>query len=61
MNGLREINWEKVMGDGTFAPAKKGGLCAGKTKKGKGTKIMLLADRNGVPWRPTSPAPAHTK
>lgn len=28
---------------------KKGGDCVGKTKRGKGTKIMLLADGSGVP------------
>ena len=27
----------------------KGGLCVGKTKRGKGTKIMAVADRNGLP------------
>src|SRR3712207_8268571 len=26
--------------DGTFAPAKRGGSAVGKTKKGKGSKIM---------------------
>jgi len=35
--------------DGTFAPAKKGGNCVGKTKRGKGTKIMAIADRHGLP------------
>jgi transposase len=33
----------------TFAPAKKGGHKVGKTKRGKGTKIMAVADRNGLP------------
>jgi Transposase DDE domain len=35
--------------DGSFAPAKKGGNCVGKTKRGKGTKIMAIADRHGLP------------
>jgi hypothetical protein len=35
--------------DGTFASAKKGGACVGKTKRGKGTKIMAIADRHGLP------------
>jgi transposase len=35
--------------DGSFAPAKKGGTCVGKTKCGKGTKIMAIADRHGLP------------
>ena len=28
---------------------KKKGLCVGKTKRGKGTKIMAITDRNGIP------------
>jgi transposase len=35
--------------DGTFAPAKKGGDAVGKTKRGKGTKIMGIADAHGLP------------
>jgi hypothetical protein len=27
----------------------KGGLKVGKTKRGKGTKIMAVADRDGLP------------
>ncbi len=34
--------------DGSFAPAKKG-LKSRKTKRGKGTKIMAVADRHGLP------------
>jgi hypothetical protein len=35
--------------DGSFAPAKKGGSKVGKTKRGKGTKIMAVADCHGLP------------
>jgi transposase len=35
--------------DGSFAPAKQGGACVGKTKRGKGSKIMAIADRQGLP------------
>ena len=35
--------------DGMFAPAKKGGRGIGKTKRGKGSKIMMLADAHGLP------------
>ena len=35
--------------DASFAPAKKGGQKVGKTKRGKGTKVMAVADRNGLP------------
>jgi transposase len=32
-----------------FCSRQKRGLCVGKTKRGKGTKIMAVADRNGLP------------
>ncbi len=35
--------------DGSFAPAKQGGASIGKTKRGKGSKIMAIADRQGLP------------
>jgi hypothetical protein len=35
--------------DGSFALAKKGGSKVGKTKRGKGTRITAVADRNGLP------------
>jgi transposase len=35
--------------DGSFAPAKRGGPAVGKTKKGKGSKIMAIVEANGLP------------
>ncbi|MDQ3710663.1 MAG: IS5 family transposase [Acidobacteriota bacterium] len=35
--------------DGTFVSAKKGAHSFGKTKRGKGTKFMAVADRAGLP------------
>jgi transposase len=35
--------------DGSFAPAKRGGAGVGKTKKGKGSKIMAVVEAHGVP------------
>ncbi|MDJ0722307.1 MAG: IS5 family transposase [Desulfobacterales bacterium] len=35
--------------DGSFVPAKKGVFAVGKTKRGKGTKIMAVADVSGFP------------
>lgn len=35
--------------DGTFASAKKEGEAVGKTKRGKGTKIMVICDKEGLP------------
>jgi len=43
------IDVREVFIDARFAPAKKGGLKVGKTKRGKGTKIMAVADRHGLP------------
>ncbi|XSG75276.1 IS5 family transposase [Herpetosiphon llansteffanensis] len=35
--------------DGTLVPAKKGTLAFGLTKRGKGTKVMAIADAHGLP------------
>lgn len=35
--------------DGSFAPAKKGGLKVGKSIKGKGSRLMLLLSKNQKP------------
>jgi Transposase DDE domain len=35
--------------DGSFATAKRGGEQVGLTRKGKGTKWMLVVDGNGLP------------
>ena len=48
LDGVKSIRWEEAMADGTF-PGQKRGLCVGKTKRGKGTKIMLLVDGRGTP------------
>jgi transposase len=44
-----QINWSMAFLDGSFVPAKKGGDKVGLTKKGKGTKWMLVVDGNGLP------------
>lgn len=49
LDRLKGLRWEEALGDGTFSPAKSGGSDVGKTKKGKGTKIMLLVDGEGTP------------
>jgi transposase len=40
--GRRDRRWNVFLG-------KKGGLCVGKTKRGKGTKTMVLTDGRGLP------------
>lgn len=45
----RRIDLSEAFIDGTFVPAKRGGAAVGLTKRGKGTKIMAVADRSGLP------------
>ena len=42
------INWEETFIDASFAAAKKG-PAVGTTKGGKGTKLMVVADGQGIP------------
>jgi transposase len=44
-----DLDWSIAFLDGSFVPAKKGGEVVGLTRKGKGTKWMLVADGHGVP------------
>jgi transposase len=44
-----KLDWSMAFLDGSFVPAKKGGEHAGLTRKGKGTKWMLVVDGNGLP------------
>ena len=43
------LDLQETFIDGSFAPAKRGGAGVGKTKRGKGSKIMAIADRHGLP------------
>jgi transposase len=43
------LDLQEAFIDGSFAPAKKGGAGVGTTKRGKGSKIMAIADRHGRP------------
>jgi hypothetical protein len=43
------LDWSMSLLDGSFAPAKRGDVKVGVTKKGKGTKWMLEVDGNGLP------------
>jgi transposase len=44
-----QLDWTVAFLDGSFAPAKRGGAKVGVTKKGKGTKWMLVVDGHGLP------------
>jgi transposase len=44
----QQLKWSEAFLDGSFAPAKKGSG-VGKTKRGKGTKWMVVVDGQGVP------------
>jgi len=43
------IDLDQCFVDATFAPAKSGGEAVGLTKKGKGTKLQLVVDGQGLP------------
>lgn len=49
LDGEGLLKSEQTFLDGSFAPAKKGGSAVGKTKRGKGTKWMVLVDGGGLP------------
>lgn len=44
-----QLDWSMAFLDGSFVPAKRGDEKVGVTKKGKGTKWMLVVDGNGLP------------
>jgi transposase len=44
-----KLDWSMAFLDGSFASAKRGGEQVGVTKKGKGTKWMLVVDGTGLP------------
>ena len=43
------LDWQEAFIDGSFASVKKGGRCWWPTKRGKGTKWMVVGDSQGVP------------
>ncbi len=52
LNERNQLQWSESFLDGSFAPAKKGALESagvGKTKRGKGTKWMVVVDGQGLP------------
>lgn len=49
LDARQQIDWQHAYLDGSFVPAKKGGCGVGKTMAGKGSKIMLVTDGNGLP------------
>lgn len=61
-NELRErgdIDERESFIDATFAMAKGGGAEIGKTKRGKGVKILAIVDRNGLPLSVSTHAANH--
>lgn len=61
-NALREegaLDASECFIDATFASAKGGGDEIGKTKRGKGVKIMAIVDRHGLPLAVSTHAANH--
>jgi hypothetical protein len=63
LDGKGRLKWEGCFDDGSFASAKKRGLCIGKTKRVKGTKWMVVVDGKGIPlaYHLNSASPAEVK
>lgn len=40
---------EEAFIDGTYVPARRGGLCVGRCRAGRATKVMAIADDRGLP------------
>lgn len=59
----RRARSRRVLRGWDFRTRQKRGLCVGKTKRGKGTKIMGIADGHGLPiaLRTESASPAEVK
>src|SRR5690606_41602292 len=59
----RRTRPQRVLRGWDFRTRQKRGLCIGKTKRGKGTKIMGIADGHGLPiaLRTESASPAEVK
>ena len=49
LNNKNRLRWEECYIDGTFIQAKKGGKQVGPTKRGKGTKLVIISDKKGLP------------
>jgi transposase len=43
------LDWRECFLDGTFALAQRGGPAVGKTKRGKGSKMMVIVEADGWP------------
>ena len=63
------LDWEEAFLDATFVMAKKGALPSEKTRRGKGTKCMVVVDGQGIPigaqlasaQSPSSGLPKHAR
>lgn len=49
LEARERLSWSCAYLDGSFVPAKRGGEAVGLTRKGKGTKWMLVTDAQGTP------------
>lgn len=49
LDAQQQLAWQECFVDGTFVVAKKGGAGVGPTKRGKGSKWMVLVDGRGTP------------
>ena len=53
-----KLDWSRAFLDGSLVPAKKGGQRVGLTRRGKGSKLMLVVENQGIPIGGWWPAPS---
>jgi hypothetical protein len=49
LDDRQKVKWDKYLTDVIFITAKKEGALIGATKRGEGTKLMVMADSAGTP------------
>ena len=57
LHGLRSIDWEEAIADGTFSPAKKGAPASARPRRAKARRSCFWSMAEELRWLPMSPAP----
>ncbi len=57
LDGLKSLRWDETMADGTFSPAKKGGLVSARPNAARGRRSCSSSTVAAHRWASTSPVP----
>ena len=58
LDGLKSVRWDEAMADGTFAPAKKGGVASARPNGARGQRSCSWSTATAHRWASTSPVRA---